>query len=48
MGKSLVIIQELGDLMFTGMEPESIRMMQLEDEDRDALSEERWTASGDA
>ncbi|HCK00709.1 MAG TPA: hypothetical protein DHV72_11855 [Serratia grimesii] len=37
--------------MFTGrdaVELESIRMMQLQDEERDALSEERRMASGDA
>ncbi len=47
-----MIMWELGDLMFTRMEPESIteniRMMQLQDEDRNTLSEERWKASGDA
>jgi hypothetical protein len=37
--------------MFTGrdtVERESIRMMQLQDEEVDALSEERRTVSGDA
>lgn len=37
--------------MFTGMETveqESVRMMQLQEEEMDALSEERRTASGDA
>jgi len=37
--------------MFTGrdtVELESIRMMQLQDEEVDALSEERRMASGDA
>jgi hypothetical protein len=46
-----VIPGNLSDLIVTGMEPaeqESIRMMQLQEEERDALRQERRMASGDA
>jgi hypothetical protein len=46
-----VIPGNLSDLIVTGTEPaeqESIRMMQLQEEERDALRQERRMASGDA
>jgi hypothetical protein len=46
-----VIPGNLSDLIITGTDPaeqESIRMMQLQEEERDALRQERGMASGDA